>query len=151
LVVCDGMRWNEVVSNYIPFFEFVKNAWSEMEHNGIHSIPYHSILQYFIPPNLGCMQWNNAIIKILPILPLSLFYHCNVLYSSQIYSTLLHFFSTVIFHIFVLSNIFHSNFVKQRDFVFTCRLWLPLFLKMDENEVLQPMHITQKVTNWCKT
>jgi hypothetical protein len=60
LMVCDGMEWNGVVTNYVPLFGLAKSEWSGMEYNGTHSIPYHPILQFSIPPNLGCMQWNGA-------------------------------------------------------------------------------------------
>ena len=49
LVVCDGIKWNEVVHNYIPLFGFAKSEWTGMEYNGTHSIQYHLNLQFFIP------------------------------------------------------------------------------------------------------
>jgi hypothetical protein len=58
LMECDGVGWNGVVRNKFPLFGFTKNEWSGVEHNGTHSIPFHPILQFFIPPNLGCIQWN---------------------------------------------------------------------------------------------
>jgi hypothetical protein len=58
LVVKDGMKWSAVVTNQIPLFGFVKNKWSGMEPNGTHSIPFHPILLFSFPPNLGCMEWN---------------------------------------------------------------------------------------------
>jgi hypothetical protein len=60
LVVCGGMEWNEKVYNKIPLFGFAKNQWNGMEPNGTNSILYHSILQFFIPSNLGCIQWNGT-------------------------------------------------------------------------------------------
>lgn len=57
LVEHDGIGWNEVVWSYVPLFGFSKNEWKGMKHDGIHSIPYHSLFQFIIPPNLGCMQW----------------------------------------------------------------------------------------------
>jgi hypothetical protein len=55
------MEWNGVVNKWIPLFGFAKNEWNGMEHNGTHSIQYHPFLQFFIPPNLGCMQWNDTL------------------------------------------------------------------------------------------
>jgi hypothetical protein len=57
----DGMGWNGMVTNYVPLFGFVKNEWTGMVTNGTHSIPFHQILQYSIPPNLGCIQWNEIL------------------------------------------------------------------------------------------
>jgi len=87
--------------------------------NTIELIPSHTIQLFnfsFLSTWGVCNEMNDAIIKILPILPLYLFYHCNVLYSSQIYSTLLHFFSTVMFHIFVLIKYFSFRFCKIKRF-----------------------------------
>lgn len=60
LVVSGEMGWNGVVSYYIPLFDFVKKEWNGMECDGTHSIQYHSFSQFFIPPNLGCIQWNGT-------------------------------------------------------------------------------------------
>jgi hypothetical protein len=55
LVVCGGMEWNGVGYYYVSLFGFVKKRWNGMECDGMHSIQYHSFMQFFIPPNLGCM------------------------------------------------------------------------------------------------
>jgi hypothetical protein len=55
LMESDGMEWNEVIYNYVPLFGFAKKGWNGMECDGTHSIQYHSFMQFFIPPNLGCM------------------------------------------------------------------------------------------------
>jgi hypothetical protein len=58
LVVCGGMEWNGVGYSHVPLFGFVNNEWNGMEYDGIHSIQYHSFIQFSIPSNLRCMQWN---------------------------------------------------------------------------------------------
>jgi len=58
LMESGGMEWNGVEYSQVPLFGFVKNGCNGMECDGIHSIQYHSFLQFFIPPKLGCMQWN---------------------------------------------------------------------------------------------
>jgi len=60
LVVSGGMEWNGVGWSHIPLFGFVKKEWNGMGCDGTHSIKYHSFTQFFIPPNLGCIQWNRT-------------------------------------------------------------------------------------------
>lgn len=48
LVVCDGMKWSEVVTNEILLFGFANNGWNKMEHDGIYSIQ----IPIFVPSNL---------------------------------------------------------------------------------------------------
>jgi hypothetical protein len=55
LVESDGMEWNGVGYSYAPLFGFAKKRWNGMECDGMHSIQYHSFMQFSIPPNLGCM------------------------------------------------------------------------------------------------
>jgi len=49
-----------MIFNQIPLFGFLKSEWSVMEYDGIHSIPFHHLLLFFIPPNLGGVQWNET-------------------------------------------------------------------------------------------
>jgi hypothetical protein len=58
LVESDGLEWSGVGYKHIPLFVFVKYEWNGMEYDGTHSIQYHSFFQFFIPSNLGCIQWN---------------------------------------------------------------------------------------------
>jgi len=44
LMECDGVGWNGMVTNYVPLFGFIKNEWSGMVHNRIHSIKSFNIL-----------------------------------------------------------------------------------------------------------
>ncbi|AES61154.1 hypothetical protein MTR_1g079480 [Medicago truncatula] len=60
LMDCNGMEWYGMVRGYVPLFRFLKIGWNGMEHDGIHSIPYHHLSLFFIPPNLGGMQWNGT-------------------------------------------------------------------------------------------
>jgi len=58
LMVSGGMEWNGVGWSHIPLSDFKKNEWNGMKCDETHSIQYHSFIQFFIPSNLGCMQWN---------------------------------------------------------------------------------------------
>jgi hypothetical protein len=54
----DGMEWNGMVWNVIPLFGYFKNEWNGMVYDGIHSIPFHPLLSFFFPSNLGGIGWN---------------------------------------------------------------------------------------------
>jgi hypothetical protein len=51
------MEWDGVGYKHISLFVFVKKM-NGMEYGETHFIQYHSFFQYFIPLNLGCIQWN---------------------------------------------------------------------------------------------
>jgi len=50
-----GLRWNGMEWNDISLFGFFKNGWNGMEHDGINTIPFHPLLLFFFPSNLGGM------------------------------------------------------------------------------------------------
>jgi len=54
----DGIGWNGIVWNVIPLFGYFKNEWNGVVYDGIHSIPFHSLLSFFFPSNLGGIGWN---------------------------------------------------------------------------------------------
>jgi hypothetical protein len=56
LMECDEVGWNVMVNNYVPLFGFAKTKWNGMV---FHLIPSNPPL--FIPPNLGCIQWNEIL------------------------------------------------------------------------------------------
>jgi len=54
----DGEWWNGMGWDKTMFHCLVLQERNGMECDGTHSIQYHPFSQIFIPPNLGCIQWN---------------------------------------------------------------------------------------------
>jgi len=46
---------------------FFKNEWTVMELNGMDSISYHHLTSFFVPSNLGGMEWNRLLISFVII------------------------------------------------------------------------------------